>query len=89
MMKLAIDGSKYNGMYRVDCECGDNWSGTGTTEIGGGFSPALPIAECVAHMKLVHPDAQSPDIRFSTRFEGWLEYYWQRVSYVQSVHGAL
>lgn len=79
MLKLAIDGSKLSGHYRVDCECGEHWSGVGDQVDRNVVSPALPIAECVAHMRLAHPQLE-PDIRFSARFSDWLIQYWERSS---------
>lgn len=86
MMRLAIDGSRHNGLYRVDCECGANWSGEAPTDRHGGFGPALPIAECVAHIDLEHK-GEPMDIRFSHRFDRWLLQYWERVSAVQNPAG--
>lgn len=75
-MKLAIDGNQTSGRYRVDCECGDNWSGQGELCFGSARCPALAIAEVVVHMKLVH-DGEFFDLRFSERFRGWLSHYWE------------
>lgn len=82
-MKMAIDGNASLGRYRVECECGTNWSGETPAELGTGFSPALPVAECIVHMRLEHPDFR-PDIRFSKRFEEWLARYWDRESHRQA-----
>lgn len=82
-MKMAIDGSGGDGTYRVDCECGEFWRGHGQADLGHGFSPALPIAECVAHIKLAHPE-ERPDIRFSDKFQAWLLRYWSRASLMQA-----
>jgi len=81
-MKLSIDGSDHNGLYRVSCECGDSWSGEALRDVYCGFNPALPVAECVVHMRLVHPTLWL-DIRFSSRFSGWLEKYWRSTSSVR------
>jgi hypothetical protein len=74
-VKIAIDGSKATGRYRVDCECGSSWTGQGEMLGIVSYSPALPIAECVVHRRLEHPDL-SQDIRFSARFSDWLHSYW-------------
>ena len=79
MMKLAIDGSLAMGTYRVDCECGDTWHGQAENIGRLEWSPALPIAECVVHMKLVHPEL-GLDIRFSERFRQWLVRYWDQTN---------
>lgn len=85
MFKLVIDGSKDTGQYRVDCECGDNWSGVGQESSGSAFGPALPIAECVVHMKLTHPEHR-PDLYFTLRFEAWLQHYWEVLSLREATH---
>jgi hypothetical protein len=79
MVKIAIDGSKATGHYRVDCECGDRWSGQGEPLLFGRWNPALPIAECIVHMKLEHPEG-TPELRFAQRFSEWLQQYWQDAS---------
>ncbi len=76
---LTVDGSHHSGNYRVDCLCGTTWSGQGEAMPRWGYSPALPVAECVAHMKLAHPDL-SMDLRFTSRFEVWLTNHWRRVA---------
>ncbi len=77
MFKLNIDGAKHTGCYRVDCECGNHWSGQGVAINSYSWSPALPIAEAVAHMKLEHAQGLI-ELRFSARFEVWLLDYWER-----------
>jgi hypothetical protein len=79
MMKLAIDGTSLTGMYRVDCECGDHWSGDTHEVEHAPRCPAMPIAECIAHMRLCHPDNE-PDIRFSRSFTDWLQRFWEHYS---------
>jgi hypothetical protein len=74
-VKIAIDGSKATGRYRVDCECGTSWTGEGEMLGIMQFSPALPVAETVVHMRLEHPE-QELDARFSARFNSWLAAYW-------------
>lgn len=81
--KVAIDGNKLTGHYRVDCECGDNWSGMGNRYGIGLWSPALPIAEAVAHHHLVH-DGDGVDLQWTERFSAWLLQYWEHVSAIQS-----
>ncbi len=77
--RLTIDGAAHSGGYRVDCECGDNWSGIGERIGEHNHSPALPIAECVVHVRLCHSVAEL-DLRFTSRFESWLEHYWNSVN---------
>jgi hypothetical protein len=79
MMKIAIDGSYRTGNYRCECECGTNWHGQGEPIGTVNFSPALPIAETVVHMKLTHHGTLL-DIRWSDRFAEWLLRYWERAS---------
>lgn len=78
-MKQRIDGSTHTGTYRVECECGDSWTGQGEAIGAANWSPALPIAECVCHMKMVHPNIE-PEVVFSARFSQWLLSYWERAS---------
>jgi hypothetical protein len=76
MIKLMIDGSQHTGAYRVDCECGDNWSGKGEYTNPYLRNPALPIAECVVHMKLTHLEGVA-DVKWTGRFGEWLTHYWE------------
>jgi hypothetical protein len=76
MVKLSIDGSKHTGAYRVECECGDHWSGQAENQGRFDFCPALPIAEAVVHMKLQHPEGLI-DLRFTARFTDWLHRFWE------------
>jgi len=83
-MKLAIDGYERLGHYRVDCECGQHWSGQ-TEHFGEtNYAPALPIAECVVHMRMCHEGTEM-DIRFSLSFVNWLTHYWELMSLRQAV----
>lgn len=82
-MKIAIDGTHRLGQYRVDCECGDSWSGTTRAELGHGFCPALPIAECIAHHKMAHAE-QGIELRFTERFKAWLIHYWSLASMLEA-----
>lgn len=79
MMRLAFDGSQRTGTYRVDCECGTNWSGQAEPAGVRTWSPALPVAESIVHMRLTH-DGDSPELRFTHRFSDWLEQYWEKVN---------
>jgi hypothetical protein len=74
-MRLTIDGTFSNGVYRVDCECGTHWSGR-AHPYGAAWSPALPIAEATVHVKLNH-EGEQLELRFLRRFEEWLEKYWE------------
>jgi hypothetical protein len=78
-MKLRIDGATHTGTYRVVCECQDTWTGQGEAIGAVNWSPALPIAECCAHMKIAHPMV-SMDVEFSERFRDWLLSYWERAT---------
>lgn len=78
-MKVAIDGDRVVGLYRVDCECGDSWQGDAERLTESHFSPALPVAEAVAHIRLCHEGDQL-DVRFSTKFSDWLVGHWDHVS---------
>lgn len=77
-MKIAIDGHRLSGLYRVDCECGDTWRGEGERLPELAFSPALPIAECVAHFRLCHEE-KLLEVRFSEKFSQWLVSHWEHV----------
>ena len=75
MIKIAIHGTKYLGKYRVECECGGFWEG-GAQRMGRGiWNPAMPIAEAIAHMSLVHTEERA-DIVMSAEFQAWLLQYW-------------
>jgi len=77
MLRLDIDGSAHTGTYRVVCDCGTIWTGRGEAIGAVNFSPALPIAECVVHIKMCHKGSLQ-DLRFSDRFSAWLTAYWER-----------
>lgn len=79
MMAMAIDGAQGTGRYRVDCECGQNWSGQCERFGAASYTPALPIAECVVHLRMCH-EGGTPNLRFSLRFEQWLTHYWELMS---------
>lgn len=81
--KIAIDGNKLTGHYRVDCECGDNWSGMGKRYGIGLWSPAIAIAEAVAHQQLTH-DGDGIDVQWTIRYSDWLLQYWEHVSTIES-----
>jgi hypothetical protein len=78
-MKIAIDGSEHTGRYRVDCECGVNWSGRGHEDRVLTWSPILPIAETIVHFKLTH-EFTLMDLRFSDRFRAWLHTAWETLN---------
>jgi hypothetical protein len=86
MMKIAIDGNAHTGNYRCDCECGSHWIGQGEPIGPVNFSPALPIAEAIVHMKLQHPTVPL-DLRHSHRFNEWLLSYWERASLRMAASG--
>jgi hypothetical protein len=79
-MKVAIDGQRVVGLYRVDCECGGTWRGDAERSTPNHFSPALPVAEAVAHMRMCHPE-ELLDVRFSEKFSEWLVSHWEYVSF--------
>ena len=79
MIRMTIDGGSHSGNYQVDCECGTKWHGQGEVIHLADYSPALPIAECVVHLRMSHPD-NGMDIRFTDRFSAWLATYWDRAS---------
>jgi len=85
-MKIAIDGNTHTGNYKCECECGSTWIGQGEPIGAVNFSPALPIAEAVVHMKLQHPTIPL-DLRWSHRFTAWLLHYWERASLRQVGRG--
>ncbi len=76
---VNIDGAQHSGNYRCDCECGANWYGQGEQISPVGYSPAMPLAEAVVHMRLAHHRAHA-DLRLSGRMEDWLETYWRCLS---------
>jgi hypothetical protein len=77
--RLLIDGAAHTGCYRVECDCGDVWHGQGEVAGVAAWSPALPIAECVVHMRECHSGAFL-DLQFSERFRHWLIAYWERAN---------
>lgn len=76
MITLVVDGSGDTGAYRVECYCGDVWTGRGELSPDTSWSPAMPIAECVVHVNLEHPEEQI-NIRWTPDFEKWLQHYWE------------
>jgi hypothetical protein len=77
--RLLIDGSSHTGNYRVICDCDDAWTGRAEAIGTVNWSPALPIAECVVHMKICH-DGALIDLQFTDRFRSWLTSYWERAN---------
>ena len=77
--RLLIDGSAHTGTYRVTCDCAATRSGRGEAIGAVNWSPALPVAECVVHMKLEHSGAFL-DLQFTERFREWLASYWERAN---------
>src|SRR5258708_3188943 len=75
-MKIAVDGRSLFGSYECQCECGLTWKGEGEELRPGLYSPALPIAEAVVHMKMCHPELQL-DLRMTADFQHWLTHYWE------------
>lgn len=75
-IKMVVHGSYQRGRYIVECECGQKWEGRGITDALMNFSPALPIAETVVHMKLEHP-VELQELRFTESFRAWLHHYWE------------
>jgi len=75
MTRILIDGAEHSGRYRCTCECGDTWNGQCEYTRVSGYLPALPVADCIVHMKLAHTGALV-DVRFTQRFTRWLEKYW-------------
>jgi len=74
--KVSIDGSKLTGRYRVECICGEKWGGRGEVNGLSSWSPALAIAECVAHRTLAHM-TEELELRFTYDFSAWLLQYWE------------
>lgn len=85
-MKIAIDGCK-TGSYRGDCECGMSWTGHTERDRSTVWSPALPIAEAVVHMRMCHDDTFL-QLVFTWRFENWLETYWRTSDRVRGLGAA-
>jgi len=77
--RIIIDGAAHSGGYRCQCDCGTVWHGRGESMGVADYSPALPVAEAVVHMKMNHPGAFL-DVAFTERFRGWLTNYWERCS---------
>lgn len=75
-MTVSIDGSVKTGRYRCECECGATWNGKGELLGRWWFSPALPVAEAVVHMRIEHP-VKLLEVRFTERFGRWLENHWE------------
>jgi hypothetical protein len=86
MIRAWVDGTHVAGHYQVDCECGTSWTGQGVPLVPAGYSPALPIAEAVAHAKGAHDDAQLA-LLWTERFSSWLLNYWTRETLRQAVEG--
>lgn len=76
-MKVVIDGARHSGNYRCVCECGQAWHGQGEPASTAAFSPAMPIAEAVAHVRLCHAGVGIA-LDLSGQFEDWLEAHWKR-----------
>jgi len=77
MLKVSIDGGRHSGGYRVTCACGDMWTGQGAPDGVSMWSPALPVAEAVVHLKTAHQGV-TLELVFTPRFDEWLVAYWQR-----------
>jgi len=77
--RILIDGSAHTGSYRATCDCTDVWLGRAESTGVANWSPALPIAEAVVHMKMCHPNAYL-DLQFTDRFRGWLTSYWEHAN---------
>lgn len=75
-MKIAIDGGN-TGQYQANCECGMSWHGQSYRDRSSVWSPALPIAEAVVHMRMCH-DEHTLQLVFTWRMENWLEAYWRQ-----------
>jgi len=82
-LTMTIDGAKHSGHYRVVCECGGVWTGEGEPIGAVNWSPALPVAEAVVHMKMGH-EGGYVDLRMTERFREWLISYWERASLRQA-----
>lgn len=74
---VLIDGGAHTGHYRCQCECGTTWTGQGAEDGHAVWSPAMPLAEAVAHFKMCHAET-SLDLRLTERFKTWLTQYWER-----------
>ncbi len=85
---VLIDGALHTGNYQATCDCSFVWHGQGQRDNGVHFSPALPIAEAVAHVKLAHVGGKL-EVEFTDRFTDWLVNYWQRESARQAVNRTL
>lgn len=79
MLKVAIDGSAHTGNYRVQCACADTWNGQGERINDSSWSPAMPVAEAIVHMRLMHSGMRC-DLDFSDRYRAWLAVYWEQAS---------
>lgn len=82
-MKIVLDGT-VTGLYRGDCECGFNWHGQGEQLPDHSYSALLPIAEAVVHKNMCHQEVWL-NLEFTTRFQRWLEHYWQRMDSVNGL----
>lgn len=80
MSSVVIDGAKHTGNYRCSCDCGALWHGQGEAINAFTWSPALPVAEAVAHFSQTHPRTRA-DVEFSARFREWLLQYWEQSAY--------
>jgi hypothetical protein len=80
-MHVLIDGDRTNGVYHVACTCSATWTGTAPSAKAGYWSPALPIAEAVAHRGLEHQDEEIV-VDFTPQFRGWLGQYWELMSWI-------
>lgn len=86
MIRVWVDGSHVAGHYEVNCECGTSWAGRGAPLYPAGYSPALPIAQAVAHCKDAHEGAWA-NVEWTERFSSWLLNYWTRETLRQAVEG--
>ena len=75
MVRLSIDGARHTGNYRCECECGFAWTGQGEAITTYSWAPAMPVAECVLHIRDQHPRSQY-DLSFTEHFTDWLVGYW-------------
>ncbi len=84
---VMIDGAAHTGHYRCTCECGAIWGGCGGADGIAAWSPCLPIAESVVHLRMCHAKERL-DLDFTERFGTWLAQYWERESSRQANRGS-
>lgn len=82
-VRIRIDGNQSLGTYRVECQCGQHWTGDADRPADQIPNPAAPVAEVVVHMRLAH-SGELLDLQFSQRFRLWLEAYWRSLSDLRS-----